>query len=133
MTDIVQNVTISTDDRPEPITYHGYMIDAPGFDEATFVAAIDDVLDALEQTGHELLMAISANSERSTMELADAYGLGYLVSRTRAIVTQIAAALECRPDLHSSLVDAAEVERHIIWLCLQVRAGFVEPEDSPCC
>jgi len=103
------------------------------FTESLNAAAIDYELDALEQTGYQLLTAISANSERSTMEVADAYGLEYLVSRIRAIITQIAAALECRPDLHSSLVDAAEVERHIIWLCLQVQAGYVEPDDPPCC
>jgi hypothetical protein len=96
-------------------------------------AAIEDELDEIEQTGHDLRVAIGAQSNRSPMQLADAYGLGYLVDRIREIVTQIAAALESRPDLHSSLVDAAEVERHIIWLCLQVQAGYVEPDDSPCC
>jgi hypothetical protein len=96
-------------------------------------AAIDDELDQIEQTGHQLFLAIVAQPERSTMELADAHGLTYLVDRIRTIVTQIAVALRSRPDLHSSLVDAAEVERHIVCLCLQVQAGCTEPEVRPCC
>ncbi len=108
-------------------------MDIDHFIKTLNAAAIDEELDALQQTGYQLLMVISAHSERSTMELTDAYGLRYLVDRIREIVAQIAAALASRPDLHSSLVDAAEVERHIIWLCLQVQAGYVEPEDSPCC
>ncbi len=96
-------------------------------------ATIEDELEGLEQTGHQLWMAIGAQPNRSMMELADTYGLRYLVDRSRAIVTEIAAALASRPDLHVSLVDAAEVERHINWLCLQVQAGSDDPEDPPSC
>ncbi len=39
MTDIVQNVTIP--DQPEPITYEGYTMIAPGFDSESFAAAVD--------------------------------------------------------------------------------------------
>lgn len=108
-------------------------MDIDYFIQTLSASAIEDELDSLERAGYQLLMAIGARSNRSTMEVADAYGLEYLVSRIRAIVTQIAAVLASRPDLHSSLVDAAEVERHIIWLCLEVQAGYVEPDDPPCC
>jgi len=108
-------------------------MDIDYFIQTLSASAIEDELHSLERAGYQLWVAIGARSNQSTMELADAYGLRYLVDRIREIVAQIAAALASRPDLHPSLVDAAEVERHIIWLCLQVQAGYVEPEDSPCC
>jgi len=89
--------------------------------------AIESELEWLYQAGWAIEEA-GYSSESS-----DAQNLGRLIARSKAIVHPLAAALGSAPTLYHVLVDAITVERHPVTVCLQVQAGYAEPEVWRCC